>query len=478
MAHHFGAGGAVQILRHGDDTPVRDIVSPAVMKANPHLRGKTVASLKAFAHKAATGKGVTTQIPDFLSFEDTQQLRNMAVTYEENVQKVRDDYLDALVNEPVDWAINNQPGFQQIDWTSDDATLTQQIMARIDDYTDLRAQGYAEGVEVTGGPLGSDDITQLKARLEEGDTDTTLRDLQMIGRFGPFSEDVFRQLDEGDGRLGFVGRMMDDDPQGNYANAYELIEGHKLYENNKSVANATIGQFLGVSDESPGKFTAEYNAVVKSAFAGFEHAQAIQDLSKGLLYQKIASGELQMALTQGQAREALQEVVEQVVGGEFYDGGGSYDRPIILPKGVSGDMFEDALSNITDADLPQLSMSGNLPWMAERDLPDADFFEEATPIMMGMGSYAWIQQNTRLLLEADENGEPSSRPWIMDLDQASVMRLAHPLEVIEAETEADLDAREAERLQGFRPGEFTPSQSMDVLEEAERQLNLLPESGE
>lgn len=41
LAHHFGKGGAAEIVESSDNTPMRDIVSSATYKANPHLQGKT-----------------------------------------------------------------------------------------------------------------------------------------------------------------------------------------------------------------------------------------------------------------------------------------------------------------------------------------------------------------------------------------------------------------------------------------------------
>ncbi|WP_316859932.1 hypothetical protein [uncultured Cohaesibacter sp.] len=55
MAHFFGAQGAVNVLRHSDDTKMADIVAPAIIKANPILRGKTVGDIKAWTVKKVGG---------------------------------------------------------------------------------------------------------------------------------------------------------------------------------------------------------------------------------------------------------------------------------------------------------------------------------------------------------------------------------------------------------------------------------------
>lgn len=43
MAHHFGAGGAVKMLRADPARPVSEFLTAKEMKANPHLKGKTIA---------------------------------------------------------------------------------------------------------------------------------------------------------------------------------------------------------------------------------------------------------------------------------------------------------------------------------------------------------------------------------------------------------------------------------------------------
>jgi hypothetical protein len=45
LAHRFGPQGALQLLQSDPNAPVANVVSPAVMQANPDLNGKTVAQL-------------------------------------------------------------------------------------------------------------------------------------------------------------------------------------------------------------------------------------------------------------------------------------------------------------------------------------------------------------------------------------------------------------------------------------------------
>ena len=49
LAHHFGAGGAHQILSLNDAALITNVLSASEMAANPHLKGKTIGQVKAFA---------------------------------------------------------------------------------------------------------------------------------------------------------------------------------------------------------------------------------------------------------------------------------------------------------------------------------------------------------------------------------------------------------------------------------------------
>jgi hypothetical protein len=58
LAHFAGPGTAVKVLRAADDTPVRQIMSPAAILANPFLRNWNAGQLRAWADKQMGGETV------------------------------------------------------------------------------------------------------------------------------------------------------------------------------------------------------------------------------------------------------------------------------------------------------------------------------------------------------------------------------------------------------------------------------------
>ena len=53
-AHFLGAGAAPSVLTAAADTPMRDLVSPQVLSANPHLSGMTAGDFTAWARRVGT----------------------------------------------------------------------------------------------------------------------------------------------------------------------------------------------------------------------------------------------------------------------------------------------------------------------------------------------------------------------------------------------------------------------------------------
>lgn len=64
LAHHFGAEGALKILRAPDGTPMRSLVSKAAYEANPHLHNKTKAQvIESFARRGMGSAPTTAATP-------------------------------------------------------------------------------------------------------------------------------------------------------------------------------------------------------------------------------------------------------------------------------------------------------------------------------------------------------------------------------------------------------------------------------
>ena len=59
LCHFLGAEGAHLVLSSPDEAPLINVLGAGVIRANPFLRGKTVAYVKQWAEKKMTGRGQT-----------------------------------------------------------------------------------------------------------------------------------------------------------------------------------------------------------------------------------------------------------------------------------------------------------------------------------------------------------------------------------------------------------------------------------
>lgn len=57
LSHFAGPQGAISVLKADPSAPVGSVLGDAAMRANPHLRGMTVADLRAWADRKMTGNG-------------------------------------------------------------------------------------------------------------------------------------------------------------------------------------------------------------------------------------------------------------------------------------------------------------------------------------------------------------------------------------------------------------------------------------
>ena len=104
LAHFLGPGGASRVLKADPATDVASVIGQDAVNANPFLKGKTIADLRAWSDKKMGGAGVTTEY-DAIPFERRQQLANWGETqYNQTVVQQRaqakDTYSLMIASQP------------------------------------------------------------------------------------------------------------------------------------------------------------------------------------------------------------------------------------------------------------------------------------------------------------------------------------------------------------------------------------------
>lgn len=75
LAHFLGPGGASRVIKANPSAPVASIIGQDAVNANPFLKGKTIADLRAWSDKKMGGAGISTDY-DAIPYDRREQLAN------------------------------------------------------------------------------------------------------------------------------------------------------------------------------------------------------------------------------------------------------------------------------------------------------------------------------------------------------------------------------------------------------------------
>ncbi|RVK73164.1 hypothetical protein CN159_02080 [Sinorhizobium meliloti] len=94
LAHFLGPGGASRVIKADPSAPVASIIGQDAVNANPFLKGKTIADLRAWSDKKMGGTGVSTEY-DAIPYERRQQLAAQGETeYSQQITRQRAAAMD------------------------------------------------------------------------------------------------------------------------------------------------------------------------------------------------------------------------------------------------------------------------------------------------------------------------------------------------------------------------------------------------
>ncbi|MDW9506902.1 hypothetical protein GOA81_17985 [Sinorhizobium meliloti] len=79
LAHFLGPGGASRVIKADPSAPVASVIGQDAVNANPFLKGKTIADLRAWSDKKMGGAGVSTEY-DAIPYDRREQLANWGET--------------------------------------------------------------------------------------------------------------------------------------------------------------------------------------------------------------------------------------------------------------------------------------------------------------------------------------------------------------------------------------------------------------
>lgn len=104
LAHFLGPGGASRVIKADPSAPVASVIGQDAVNANPFLKGKSIADLRAWSDKKMGGAGVSTEY-DAIPYDRREQLANWGETqYTKQVNEER-----AAIRGQIEIAAANAP---------------------------------------------------------------------------------------------------------------------------------------------------------------------------------------------------------------------------------------------------------------------------------------------------------------------------------------------------------------------------------
>lgn len=379
LAHFLGAGGAISFIQarradpNGPARPYGDF-SQKQIEANWSVFRKNVSGGKSVAKSYS-------EVYADLSRKMTPGTTAAQFSQIEYIEQMRDSKREAVRNDPV------------VQYIAD---------GRMGDYElDSYAAMATRGADAAGAanyynipinemkPLTNEEATAIKARIASGDADTQLRELQTLAGLDAGAPGMFAaamaQLGEKDTVLGYAATLAYD--KGDEATAAVIVRGANIIKTDKSLDRA-----FGSAGDADDKF---YTTVGRS-LSGIAPAarDAIFNAAKAHYAETYASrGNLTFDGAQFEAS------VNAVLGSNGTGGpslGSVNDVQTVLPRGVTEDMFETALSNMTDSDFASMSLE---------QVPPKDVFGEpvTADAIADEGAFVWIGRNQYKVQMSDGN---------------------------------------------------------------------------
>jgi hypothetical protein len=277
----------------------------------------------------------------------------------------------------------------------------------------LAAEGAEQNITVQN-PLGDNEIQTLETLIEEGDIDSVLSGLANMEHLGHWREAAMTQLEQTNGRLGYIGSMVS---QGEIAAARNALAGYQMLQQNPDVTRAMLTRNADVGwAGSANVFSDMIGSSLLSTMG--QTADVAQELTDGVFVQKlsrVATSVEEFVEKGGDPNELYQEAAEEILGGEIFDDG--FSPPVVLPPNVNEDQWERFQMNMGPSNYTMLSPTGQTPVFDDEKrtvVPEEWFDEEAYWHMAGPNMYAFTDAVGNVL------GGDDGNPFIIELNAEKI----------------------------------------------------------
>lgn len=402
MAHFLGPGGAQRLIaayKNSPDAIAADVMTAAA-KNNPQKFYADGGKGRALTFKEVyDGIALSMETaPNQVQYEDAQ-------TYERMAKKSR----EMEKNDPMTHYANN-----------------------VAPVNDLSAEGGYAARSATAGaaaglysipieemkPFTADEAMDLTKRMSEGTSEQKLeimREIESMDQAKPgLGVAAYAQLGQKDTAVAHAAALANE--RKDLATAEMIVRGQSRLKDDKQLETSLFGNATDVSDA--------FNTATDGALLGIapNARNAIFEAAKALYAEKQAQ-----AGRYDFDPELFKAAVVQTVGGNATVPGMAEvnGKMTVLPPGVTGEVFDNAINKLTDGDLIQFNPDGSPPINIEGDpISAADIAREGEFVFIGDTSYTIRMNDGQVLTTGERLSNGTLRAYVFDAKPDELTDLA------------------------------------------------------
>ncbi len=399
FAHFLGAAGAVRFLRAADANPkglAKDNVGADQVAANHGMffvdgRARTNFELRAYVSGELMNNLTRSDYAGVVAWNKIigateKGLRDDAMSYARTVQK-----------------------FEDIgDLSSKTGRERRGVVAhQVAEYYDVSIKNFT--------PLTKSEVEQYGKRINDSTADeaiTAMGEIAEIG--GDMAQAAFKQLKEKDTVFGYAAGLAT--VAGQQGVAADILRGEKQIKNNKDVMTS-----IGAQESD---IVAEFNKYVGKAVIGTEHGTQIRKAA--------VAHYVQAQLVTGSAKQGtfdtklFKESIDKVLGTTI---GSVNGADIMLPRGVTNDQFDKALTRMNEADYARLSKFATVPLYGDgKPVAAKDIANEGKFEAIGGGEYRIKMSDNNYLISGYAklpDGSTRAVAFVFNGDPAAITEFAN-----------------------------------------------------
>lgn len=262
-------------------------------------------------------------------------------------------------------------------------------------------------------PFTEEETAWIKSRIDDNDPEQSVQLFAEIQNMGSEpAKAAMKQIEAKDAVFAHAGDLY---LEGSPSVATDIIRGRKMLEENKALKDS-----LGPDSD----VNSAFNSVTGGALYDIEPArrQAIQDAALAYYVQSSARSGKTISFKSSDFKKSVQAVMGARSGENVIDDVNGYKT--LLPKNVSADMMEQALSRMTMDDYIKMSATGEPPRYADGTVVDPyDIRDEVMLRYVGGNQYRLMLDDGTVLTTGNRTANGRAQAYLFKPEAETLQRV-------------------------------------------------------